>query len=422
MQKIFCNAKFKAENSSQTPCEAFFVNDGKFVLIGSNEEVLQMKQEDVDVVNLNGKSVYPTFYDTNANIYRMIENNLKNANLTDFLENNEEIDENYDKFVNYEEYKKEFLKIQDEYILRGITTIQEIDVCSKEFTFWKKISEEKLLILDIIAYINFQTNKAVMDNNCRSFRKYRYHFRIGGYYIKLDGNALSSAAWISKPYKGTKDFKGYGHIFDEQLGIIIKTCYEEKKQLFVEANGDNAIEQFLRVFAEVKEKEKPEDLLRPIIHSPAQLLKKHILKIKEFGITPSFNFESFVKDYKIYKNMLGLFRAKKVAPVNKLYNNNIDFINHNNSEDIPSVKQILEALSNIKVIKKQIAKSKLNPEDLYYQLLKTTAYITFDNELKSTFEEGKLVNFVVLKEGTDILDFEIEEVYLEGEPQIKKDN
>ncbi|MBP3582386.1 MAG: hypothetical protein J6J33_06510, partial [Clostridia bacterium] len=109
-------------------------------------------------------------------------------------------------------------------------------------------------------------------------------------------------------------------------------------------------------------------------------------------------------------------------PVNKLYNNNIDFINHNNSEDIPSVKQILEALSNIKVIKKQIAKSKLSPEDLYYQLLKTTAYITFDNELKSTFEEGKFVNFVVLKEGTDILDFEIEEVYLEGEPQIKKDN
>ena len=139
MQKIFCNAKFKAENSSQTPCEAFFVNDGKFVLIGSNEEVLQMNQEGVDVVDLNGKSVYPTFYDTNANIYRMIENNLKNANLTDFLENNEEIDENYDKFVNYEKYKQEFLKIQDEYISRGITTIQEIDVCSKEFTFWKKI-------------------------------------------------------------------------------------------------------------------------------------------------------------------------------------------------------------------------------------------------------------------------------------------
>ena len=420
MQKIFCNAKFKTENNSQTPCEAFFVNDGKFVLIGSNDEVLQMKQEDVEVIDLKGKYVYPTFFDTNASIYQMIENNLKNANLSEFLENNEEIDENYDKFANYEKYKEEFLKIQEEYISRGITTIQEIDVCSKEFTFWKKISEEKLLTLDIIAYINFVTNKAVMDNNCRSFRKYRYHFRIGGYYIKLDGNALSSAAWISKPYRGTKDFKGYGHIFDEQLGIIIKTCYEEKKQLFVEANGDNAIEQFLRVFAEVKEKEKPEDLLRPIIHSPEQLMKKHLAKIKEFGITPSFDFESFVKDYKSYKNVLGLFRAKKVIPVKKLYKNNIEYINHNKGVEIPSISQILQTLASVKFVKKQISASDLTLEDLYYKLLKTTSYITFDSELKSTFEEGKFANFIVLKEGSDISKFEIEDVYLEAEKQIKK--
>ncbi len=420
MQKIFCNAKFKAENNSQSPCEAFLVNDGKFVLIGSNEEVLQMKQDGVEVVDLKGRYVYPTFYDTNARIYQMIENNLKSANLTEFLENNDEIDENYEKFANYEKYKEEFLKIQDEYISRGITTIQEIDVGSKEFTFWKKISEEKLLILDIIAYINFQTNKAVMDNNCRSFRKYRYHFRIGGYYIKLDGNALASAAWMTKPYRGTKDFNGYGHIFDEQLSIIIKTCYEEKKQLFVEANGDKAIGQFLRVFEEVKEREKPEDLLRPIIHSPVQLLKNHIEKIKEFGMALSFDFECFVKEYKTYKNMLGLFRAKKVVPVKLLYKNNLEYINHNNGEEIPDIKQILDTLKNINFIKKQIASSKLTIEDIYYKLLKTTSYITFDNELKSTFEEGKFANFIVLKEGLDISNFEIEDVYLEAEIQTKK--
>lgn len=420
MQKIFYNAKFKAENGSQTPCEAFFVNDGKFVLIGPNDEVLQMKQDGVEEVDLEGRYVYPTFFDTNASIYQMIENNLKTANLTEFLENNEEIDENYEKFVNYDKYKQEFLKIQDEYISKGVTTIQEIDVGSKEFTFWKKISEEKLLVLDIIAYINFVTNKAVMDNNCRSFRKYRYHFRIGGYYIKLDGKILTSSAWISKPYRGTKDFKGYGHIFDEQLGIIIKTCYEEKKQLFVEANGDNAIEQFLRVFEEVKEKEKPEDLLRPILHSPTQLMKKHIAKIKEYGITPSLDFESFEKDYKTYKNMLGAIRRRRMMPLKMLYKNNINYINHSANLAVPDIGQILEVLKNNKFIKKQIQSSRQTLEGLYYDLLKTTSYITFDNELKSSFEEGKLANFIVLKDGADISNFDIEEVYLEAEPQIKK--
>ena len=420
MQKIFYNAKFKTENDSQTNGEAFFVNDGKLVLIGTNEEILQMKQDGVEEIDLEGKYVYPTFYDTNASIYQMIENNLRDANFSEFLEDNEEIDENYDKFVNYEKYKQEFLKIQEEYISKGITTIQEIDVGSKEFTFWKKISEEKLLLLDVIAYINFTTNKAVMDNNCRSFRKYRYHFRIGGYYIKLDGNILSSSAWISKPYKGTKDFKGYSHIFDEQLGIIIKTCYEEKKQLFVEANGDNAIEQFLRVFAEVKEKEKPEDLLRPIIHSPAQLSKKHIAKLKEYGITPSFDFIDFYKNYKKYKNILGFMRTKKVIPSKSLYKYNIKFINHNKVEDIPDIKQILYTLKNVKCINKKLISSSFNLEKLYYELLKTTSFITFDNELKSTFEEGKIANFIVLKKDSDIESFEIEDVYLEAELQTKK--
>ena len=420
MQKIFYNAKFHKEDGSPSTGEAFLVNDGKIVLVSSNEEVLQMKLDDTELVDMEGRVIYPTFFDANASIYRMIENNLKNANQEEFLENNEEKDENYDKFVNYDKYKQEFLKIQDEYISMGVTTIQEIDVCSKEFTFWKKISEEKLLALDVVAYINFVTNKDVMDNNCRSFRKYRYHFRIGGYYIKLDGNVLSSAAWISKSYRGTKNFKGYGHIFDEQLGCIIKACFDEKKQLFVEANGDKAIEQFLRVFAEVKEKEKPEDLLRPIIHSPTQLKPVFIQKLKEFGITPSFDFIEFQTNYKTYKNVLGSSRAKKVVPVKKLYKNNIKCVLHNSQNNIPDIKQFIEIAQHNRFISKKVLNQNFDLNRLLYSTLKTTSYVVFDNEQKASFEEGKLANFIVLRKDCDVTDFEIEDVYLEGELQTKK--
>jgi hypothetical protein len=44
----------------------------------------------------------------------------------------------------------------------------------------------------------------------------------------------------------------------------------------------------------------------------------------------------------------------------------------------------------------------------------------FDNEQKASFEEGKLANFIVLRSGCGISNFEIEDVYLEGENQIKK--
>ena len=420
MQKIFYNAKLHKEDGSPSTGEAFLVNDGKIVLVSSNEEVLQMKLDETELVDLAGKFVYPTFFDSNASIYKMIENNLKNANQEKFLENNEEKDENYDKFTNYEKYKEEFLKIQNDYILKGVTTIQEIDVCSKEFTFWKKISEEKLLLLDVIAYINFVTNKDVMDNNCRSFRKYRYHFRIGGYYIKLDGNVLSSAAWISKSYRGTKNYRGYGHVFDEQLSCIIKACFDEKKQLFVEANGDNAIEQFLRVFAEVKEKEKPEDLLRPIIHSPTQLKPKHVQKLKEFGITPSFDFIEYETNYKTYKNVLGSTRARRVLPIKRLYKNNIKCILHNRQNEIPDVKMFIETVQKNKFLSRKVLVRDFDLNKLIYSNLKATSYVMFDNEQKASFEEGKLANFIVLRSGCDISNFEIEDVYLEGENQIKK--
>ena len=57
---------------------------------------------------------------------------------------------------------------------------------------------------------------------------------------------------------------------------------------------------------------------------------------------------------------------------------------------------------------------------MYYDLLKITSFVTFDNELKSSFEEGKIADFIVLKKDSNVEDFEIEDVYLEAELQIKK--
>ncbi len=420
MQKIFYNAKVQTQNDTQPQAEAFFVNDDKIVLVGSNDEILQMKQENTEVVDLDGKFVYPTFFDCNASVYQMIENSLKNANLSNFLENNDEFDENYDKFCNYDKYKEEFLKIQKDYIANGITTIQEIDVSAKEFTFWKKMSEEKLLMIDIIAYINFSTNKNVMDNNCRSYRKYKNHFRIGGYYVKLDGTILTSSAWISKPYRGTKSFNGYSHIFDEQLSYIIKTSLEEKKQLFVEANGDRAIDQFLRIFSEVKEKEKPEDLFRPILHSPTQLTNKHIKKLKEFGVIPSFDFVGFDGNYKAFKNMLGVMRVNKILPIKQLYNHNLDYLSHTDRSDIPSVELFLKSLELNRKIKKVLNKNNITSDSIISKNLQNSSYLTFDNELKGSLEVGKFANFVTLKRDSNLSDFEIDSVYIEGNIQTKK--
>ena len=81
MQKIFYNAKIETIDEKASNAEAFLVNDENIVFVGSNEEVLEMKQENTEIIDLQKAYVYPTFFDTNASIYQMIEDNLKSAKL-----------------------------------------------------------------------------------------------------------------------------------------------------------------------------------------------------------------------------------------------------------------------------------------------------------------------------------------------------
>ena len=43
-----------------------------------------------------------------------------------------------------------------------------------------------------------------MDDNCRSYRKYKNHFRLGGYHITLDGLLLNKRACLTKKYPKEK--------------------------------------------------------------------------------------------------------------------------------------------------------------------------------------------------------------------------
>ena len=178
MQKIFYNARFVTMNDKQKSAEAMLVNDDAIVFMGEKDEVLQMKTDETELIDLNEKIVMPTFFDVCADVYFEIESRLKNANKEKFIEKTAENDENYEKFDNFDKYKKEFLIIQDEFLKLGITTIQEKISSREEFVFWKKISEDGSLKIDVIGYVDFVKNKQIMDDNCRSYRKYKNHFSL----------------------------------------------------------------------------------------------------------------------------------------------------------------------------------------------------------------------------------------------------
>ena len=410
MQQIFHNAKFNSMTESVSDFEAMLVNDGVIVFAGTNEEILNMKTDDHEVVDLKGKKVYPSFFDVDSSIYDLIETDLKNAKKFKYIENPDDFDENFEKFDNYDIYKKEFLKIQKEFLLKGITTVQELYMGSKEFTFWKKLADEKALILNVIGYVDIINSKVVMDNNCRSYRKYKNGFRLGGYSFAIDGELSRKEAWVQKSYKREKGYVGYSELFDEQLSYLIKTALEEKKQLVVETNGDRAVDQFLRCFEEVKTKEKVEDVFRPIALKCNLLSKKQLLKMKELGIVPSFQTSDLIEKHDALVKAIGRIQCKKIQPLALAEKFGLKFLIQSNRKQVANGFEIIENLNSGKLSKCQT----LTESTLFNVIYSNTAYAMFDQDQKGSLENGKQATFVVLDESG-----KIDEVYVCGE-KIKK--
>lgn len=426
MQEIFYNGKIITNNEKNEIAQAMLINDGSVVYVGCDEEVLNLKTDGTKLTDLQEKYVYPSLFDFDANVFEKIDEKIKNANQDKKLQNLDEINENYDNFQDYEEYKKEYLELEKEYIKKGIATIVEMKIDRREFAFWKKMSDEKQLKLDVIAYVDMVTSKQVMDDNCVTYRKYRNHFRLGGYYLKIDGKIHELKAWLKKTYTGTKSHYGSSEFYGEQLHYFIKTALEEKKQILFEVNGDKAVEEVLTVLEEVEKQDKITNFYRPIFYGSNLIEKKTFLKLKHFDIT--LLLEEF--DDGIEKNIrkfIGLFRRKKFHNYNQLIKNDIRFIliNHNFE------KQSFDSLMSCFFVKKRKIIQKMLKNSEYYDknvknLSKFTylnpAYVCFDQDTKLSLETQKQASFVCLNKSVLSANFDFEKelncVYLNGEKQF----
>ncbi len=74
-QLIVHNADIQTQNSKQPTAQAFAVYEGRFIAIGSNEEVLRLKQANTELIEAGGNTVLPGFIDAHIHIWKV--GNLK---------------------------------------------------------------------------------------------------------------------------------------------------------------------------------------------------------------------------------------------------------------------------------------------------------------------------------------------------------
>lgn len=420
MQEIFYNGKIFTNNETNEIANAMLVNDGSIVFVGDEKDVLNIKTNETKLTDLERKNIFPCFFDLKSDIFNKIDEKIKNAKKGRNYQISDDIDENYENFANFEDYKQEYLRLEKEILKNGISTILEKNIDKKSFAFWKKMSEEKLLKIDVVGFVNLLNSKQVMDDNCVTYRKYKNHFRLGGYSLKIDGSLNELKAWMKKPYKGTRGYCGSGIVYGEQLYYMLKMALDEKKQVLFETSGDKSIEEVLLVLKELEEKENISSFYRPVFYGVNVVTRKIYEKIKHFDA--SLIFENLDESLdKTNKKFIGLCRFKFYKNYKSLIKNNIRFCVVSGVFGLNNYNTLMNSINNkkrksyLKILKKVNSNTKFVKimSNLFYN---NPAYICFDQDTKASLENQKQANFFV--GCNDVFKFEelkIDDIYLGGE-------
>lgn len=401
-QKVFVDGKINTLSCQSPRAEALFVSGANVVLASSNSDVLGLVNGEYNSTDLLGQSVYPTFFDSEINVYKIIKQRLKNAKINKNNIKNASKTANSENFYNLDAAIEELKNVQRQLICLGITTIFEVDIDVEEFEFWKRASELDVLQVDVIGYVNFKSSKSVMDENCRSFRKYKNHFRLGGYYVELDGKLEHGGAWVSRAYRRTSHY-GHNELVDEELEFIIKTALEEKKQLVVSASGDRAVEQFIRCYQNIAV--DVEDNYRPYLTDLGLISGRQLKKLAEHNIGLRFDYFYRERNVATLKKVLGNLRCRNLINLKKLVKSGSKFMVGVKLSEFEKFKQILFGEDE----------PQTNRELLIDTFVKDPAHFGFDDIAKGSLESGKLANFVVLDSENTVV-----QVYVEGECVYKK--
>lgn len=399
MQEIFYNGHIVTNNENQDISDAMIINEGSIFYVGEEDEVLNLKTDDTRLVDLKGKCVYPTMFCFNDDFFEVITNKLKNAKKITEVQKPEEINEDYENFANYEAYKKEYLKLEKEFMKQGVSTIILTKIGKVEFAFLKQISEEKCLNVDIAAYVDIVSAKQVMDDNCVTYRKYRNHLRLAGYYLKIDGKIQELKALLKNHYAGSKTYFGFQETSNEQLYYLMKEALSEKKQILFDVSGDKAVQNVLSVLEDVSEKEKITEYFRPIFYNAGLIEKKIYPLLKKYDITLVFeNLEKF--EIKKIKRFIGTNRKRRFQNFKNLLKNEIRFVLNSNKFLELGINNLINSSFfrkcnfNSKMLKND--KSFKNFTILLYNLIYSNfAYICFDQDKKAILETQKQANFII---------------------------
>ncbi|MEG2073432.1 MAG: amidohydrolase, partial [Angelakisella sp.] len=291
-----------------------------------------------------------------------------------------------------------FLKAQDGYASRGITTIQEGMAVGQLIPLYQMLLGGDMVKLDLVAYADMKDAEAIFAAFPKSVQKYSRHFKLGGYKIFLDGSPQGRTAWMKTPYQGESEYCGYGTMTDDEVTAAVRVAAKNHMQLLAHCNGDAAAQQYIDAIKTVSSETEVASLRPVMIH--AQLLAKEQLPdIAALGIIPSFFVAHVFHWGDVHIRNFGAERAAQISPAASALSHNIRFTFH---QDAPVIEPNMLETIWCAVNRRTKGGVTLGGDEgiSVYEALKAVtinaAYQYFEEDSKGSLRAGKCADFVIL--------------------------
>jgi len=314
------------------------------------------------------------------------------------------------------------------YAEAGITTAHEGASHLAPLRTMKRAAEAGANVIDVIAYpFITDVDNILKEMPASTWGTYSKRFKIGGVKITIDGSPQGKTAFFTTPYLaggpgGEKNWSGELAASQDIINKGVKAVYDLGVPLNLHANGDGAIDAFLKAHEFAAAGDLSKDRNVTMIH--AQFTRKdQIAKYVQYRIRPSFyTLHTYYFAEAHIKNR-GKAQAMYISPMRDAIDAGLHPTNHTDFVVAP-LDQMMMLWSAVNRISRD--GTEIGPDQRVTPLEGLKAMTIWvaeqygEQTSKGTIEAGKLADLVILDrnplkvEPTTIKDIKVVETIKEG--------
>ncbi len=313
------------------------------------------------------------------------------------------------------------------YAAAGVTTAHEGATHAPELELMQRAAADGSSIIDVVAYpFITELDKVLESNPPETFGKYVNRLKIGGIKITSDGSPQGKTALFRDPYLtggpgGESNWRGEPTLPEDTIQQMVKRVYDLGLPLTFHANGDAAIDMFLRAHEYASEGENNKHNVT-IIHSqfmhPEQLDKYAL-----YNIRPSFYTLHTYYFAEAHLANRGRKQTEYLSPMRDAIDRGLMPTNHTDFVVAPLDQMFMlwSAVNRVSRNGEVIgAAQRVTPMEALKAMTINVAYQYEEENLKGSLEPGKLADLVVLDgnpltvEPMKIKDIKVVETIKEG--------